>query len=99
MAAAVEAQLDAVMGKAFSLETFSYTCVDEQIDGSLLQQARADTLFDVFPGSRFENDGFDPLQVEQVGEHQARRTCPYNADLRAHVFPFALMMSPKLRAV
>jgi hypothetical protein len=99
MAAAVEAQLDAVMGKAFSLETFSHTCVDEQIDGSLLQQARADTLFDVFPGSRFENDGFDPLQVEQVGEHQARRTCSYNADLRAHVFPFALMMSPKLRAV
>jgi hypothetical protein len=86
VAAAVEAQLDAVMSKAFALETLSHTRFDEQIDGALFEQASADSLLDVFPGSRFENDGFDPLQVQQVGEHESRRTCADDADLRAHFF-------------
>ncbi len=59
---------------------------DQQIDRALFKQARAHALFDIFPAARFENDGFDSLQVKQMSEHQSRRTCPDNADLRAHVF-------------
>jgi hypothetical protein len=39
---------------------------------------------------RFEHDGFDFLQVEQVGEHESGRTRADDADLRAHEFPFAV---------
>ncbi len=59
---------------------------DEQIDGALFEQSRANSLLDVFPAARFDDDGFDSLQVEQMGEHQSRRARPDNADLRAHVF-------------
>jgi len=88
MAAAVESQLDAVMGESFAFEALPDARFDEQIDRALFEQACANALFDVFPGARFENHGFNSLQVEQVSEHQSRRTCPDNADLRAHVLPF-----------
>jgi hypothetical protein len=87
VASAVESQSNAVVSEGFALETFADAGLDKQIDGALFKQARADTLLDVFPGSRFENDGFYPLQVEQMGEDQSRRTCSDNADLRAHCFP------------
>jgi hypothetical protein len=84
MAAPVETQSDAVVGERFALKALADARFDEQVDRALFQQARADALFDVFPAARFDNDGFDSLQVEQVGEHQSRRTRPDNADLRAH---------------
>ena len=89
MAAPVESQLDAVMGERFALEALADARFNEQINRALFEQARANALFDVFPAARFKNNGFDPLQVEQMGEHKSRRTCPDNADLRAHDLPFA----------
>ena len=64
----LKSQLDAVMGEAFALEALADARFDEQIDRALFEQARADALFDVFPAARFDDDGFDSLQVEQVGE-------------------------------
>ena len=88
MAFSVEAQLDPVMREAFALEALADSRFDQQIDGTLFEEARTDALFDVFSAPRFEDDRLDPPQVKEMGEHQPRGTCPDYADLRAHVFPF-----------
>ena len=66
MAAPVESQRDAVMREAFALQALADARFDQQIDRALLEQARADALLDVFSAARFEDDGFDSLQVEQM---------------------------------
>jgi hypothetical protein len=68
VAAAVKSKDDPVMSEAFALKSIADSRFNEQIDRTMFEQARADALFDIFPAARFDDDGFDPLQVEQVGE-------------------------------
>jgi hypothetical protein len=64
--------------------------LDQQIDGALLEQTCAHTLLDILPASVFEDDGFDPLQMEQMGENEPCRTRSYDSDLRTHGFSLPL---------
>jgi hypothetical protein len=92
VAPAVESQGDAVMSKAFALQALADACFDQQIDRALFQKACADALFDIFSAARFDHDGFDSLQVEQVREHQPCGTRADDADLSAQrFFPFAAL--------
>src|SRR5580698_11234107 len=83
MAAAGETQLDSVMDEAFSLEAFADTGLGKKINGSLLQHTGADALFTILAGTGLENDRFDSLEMQQVGEHQSGGAGAYDSDLRA----------------
>jgi hypothetical protein len=86
MAAAVKSQLDSVMDEPFALQAIPDACFDQQIHRALLEHARPDALFDVFPGASFDNDGFDPLQVEEVRKQQSRGTGSDDSNLCAQGF-------------
>jgi hypothetical protein len=38
----------------------------------------------VLPAARFQHDRFDPLQMQEVREHQPGRPCPDNSYLGSH---------------
>ena len=88
MAAAAEAQFDAVMDQAESLHPLADASFVEQVDGSLFEQAGANPLFDILAAASLEHDGLDAIEVQQVREHQPRRPRPNDADLRAMVHLF-----------
>ncbi len=85
MAAAAEAQLDAVMGEAELLQPLADAGFNQQVDGALFEQAGANPLFDVLAAASFEHDGLDAREVEQMREHQARRSRADDADLSAMI--------------
>jgi len=64
MASAVESQLDSRMHQAFAFQSLTDARFHQQVDGSLLQYARADTLLDIFLRVRFQNDRMNALQVK-----------------------------------
>ena len=47
----------------------------------------ADALLDVLAAARLEHDRVDALELQQAGEHQARRAGADDADLRPHQPP------------
>ena len=69
MAAPVEAQLNSVVNKAFALHPLTHTHLGEQVDRALFQHAGAHTLFHILPAAVLDYDGFDSLQVEELGKH------------------------------
>ena len=77
-------KLDPPMEKALPLQSFTDTCFDQQVGGSLLQNARADALFDAFAARGFQNYGLDAVKMQQVREHQASRAGSHNSDLCAY---------------
>jgi len=85
MAAAVEAQLEAVMGQADPLQPLADSRLNHQVDGALLEQAGAYTLLDISPTASLEHDRPDPRQVQQVRQHQARGARADNANLCAQL--------------
>jgi hypothetical protein len=82
MPASVEAQFDSVMHQAFAPHTVADARFVEQIHRTLLQNPRADSRFHVLARLSLDYDGVDALEVEQMGEDQARRSGPDDADLR-----------------
>src|SRR5881392_3470042 len=84
MPRAINAQLDAVMRQTFALQARTDAGLHQQVDGALLQNAGANTRLDVLSGADFQNNGFDSLQLEKMGERQTGGTRSDNSDLRAH---------------
>jgi hypothetical protein len=89
VAATIESQFNSVMGKGFALETLPDAGFNQEVYCALFEQASADALFNIFSAARFDNDGFDSLQVQKMSEDQSCGARPDDADLRAHGFPFA----------
>ena len=85
MAAAAEAQLEAVMGQSDPLQPLADSRFNHQVDGALLEQAGANPLLHISPTASLEHDRLDPRQVQQVRQHQARRARADNADLCAQL--------------
>jgi hypothetical protein len=83
MAATVEAQLDPVMNQTFAAHASANSGFVEQIHRALLENACPDPLLDMFAGLRLDDDGADALEVEQMGENEARRSGSKDADLGA----------------
>ena len=84
MPLAVELQLDAVVHEALAAHALAHARGVQQIDGALLEHARADPLLDVLATARLEHDRLDALELEQLRQHQPRRAGADDADLRAH---------------
>ena len=81
MAAAAEAQFEAVMSQAESRQPLADAGLFEQVDGALFEQAGADALFDISAAASLEHDRLDAGKVQQMREHQARRSRADDADL------------------
>ena len=84
MPLAVELELNPVVDGTLALHSLTDACLDEQVGDTLFEHARADACLDVVAAAVLEHDRVDPLQVEEVREHEARRAGPDDADLRAH---------------
>ena len=84
MALAVELELDPVVDDPVALHPLADAGLGEQVGDALLQDSRADPRLDVVAAPVLEHDRVDPLQVEQVREHEARGAGTDDADLRAH---------------
>src|SRR6266581_4044475 len=85
---AMKSQLNSRMDEPFALQALPDANFDQHIHRALLEHACADALFDVFPAARFDNDGFDPLQMEEVRKEQSRRPGSDDSDLCAQGFAF-----------
>ena len=68
MALFAKPQLDAVVLQALLLHALAQARSVQQVDGALLQHASAYPVFDIVLAAVFENDGFDVVQVQQMGE-------------------------------
>ena len=55
--------------------------VAEQVDGALLEHARADPVLDVVAGAVLEHDRLDPLAGEQLREREPGRARADDPDL------------------
>ena len=84
MAAAPEAQFESAMDQALAAETFADAGFVHQVDGALLEHAGAHALLDVLAAAILDHHGFDAGAMQQMREHQSRRSRPDYSDLRAH---------------
>ena len=77
-------QVDAAVLEPLPVQPLPHADVVEQAHGRALEDARPDPRLDVRTRPGLEDDGLDPLPVEQVGEQQAGRPRPDDGDLGAH---------------
>ena len=90
VALAVELQLDARVDEALAAQALPDACVGEEVDDALLEHAGADARLDVLAAAVLEDHRLDPVEVEQLREHQAGRAGADDRDLRAHHAPLPL---------
>ena len=83
----VEAQQDAVVHEPLAREPLADADVAQQIDGALLQHARAHSLLHVRAAAILEDDRLDAYPVEQPRQHQARGPRADDRDLGLHRQP------------
>jgi len=84
MASAVESQLDSRVHQAFPPQSLADARFDKQIDGPLLQDARANALLDILLRVRFQNDRMNAPQVQQMGERKSGGSRSDNSNLGSH---------------
>src|SRR5215475_8471555 len=84
MIATLKAQCNSVMNEALTPQPVSHTHVRQQVNGVLFENAGAHPLLYMFASSRFQHDGLNALQVQQVRQHQPRRPGANNSNLGLH---------------
>ena len=84
MAAAAEAQLDALVDHPLAVQALRHAGLIEQVDGALLEHAGAHAPLDVVARAQLEHDGVDPAQLEQAGEDEPGRPGSDDRDLGLH---------------
>src|SRR6185369_1397582 len=94
MTLATKAELDAVMHQSFALEPVANAHTGEQLHGTLLEHAGANTLFNVLAGVHLENDGIDAFQMQEVRKNESGGTGSDDSNLCA--FSHRLADSSKL---
>ena len=83
----LELELEPVVGQPLLAQACPDADLRQQLDGSVLEHARADAALDVVAAAGLEHDGIDPRQVEEVRQHETGRARPHDRDLgvrRAH---------------
>jgi len=88
MALALHRDLDAMVAEAFAIEPGMSSGLAQQLHRRGFQYAGTDAPLDMLPAAGLEDDGVDALEMEQLGEQQARRTGPDDCDLGAHSPPW-----------
>jgi len=83
MSLTFELQVDAVVHEPFAIQASAQTQCAEQINGSLLEHAGAETAFDIRAVSSLDNYRVDAVMVKDVRECEAGGACPDDRDLRS----------------
>ena len=73
-----------MVDQAFALQPLTDAGLGEQIDRSLFEQTRAHALLAILPAARFDHDGLNSLEMQEVRQNQSRGPRSYDSDLRAH---------------
>src|SRR5262249_55286340 len=60
------------------------TEIGEKVRRPVLDQAGANSVFNVIAAAVLNNDRLDALQMKEPCKHQPGRACPNDSDLRAH---------------
>ena len=83
VAATLEGQLDAAVGETFPIEAVGQVELTQQLDRRVLEHAGPHAVLDVRPGRAASSTTQSmPRAFEQVGQHEAGRPGPDDADLR-----------------
>ena len=85
MTSSRKADEDAFVPQTAALQTSAHTDRHEQIDGALLEHPGSDAIDDVLAIAVFDDDRVDAVEMEEVSEQQACRTCADDAYLSSHV--------------
>src|SRR5205814_5148402 len=85
MRASREAKVDSPVEKGLAHETLAQPGLGQEIDGALLEDARANRRLDLRARAGVDDDGFDAAQMQEMGEQQPRGSRTDDADLRPHV--------------
>jgi hypothetical protein len=96
VAAAGKLQLDSMMHQALLHHSLANTGLIQEIDRTLLKYAGTHTFFDIASAASFEDDGFNVLKLQQVGEQQPSWPGTDNAHLCSHCSHFRRMASSLL---
>ena len=83
------ADLDAVVDEALAAHALAHAGRVDEVDGALLEHARAHPMLDVFARAILEDDGADPFAMEKVRQHEPGRSRAHDADLRAKLLRHA----------
>jgi hypothetical protein len=78
-----ELELDPVVDEPLALKSLPHADLDQQIDCPLLEHPRANALLDVLAAPVLEDNGVDPLQMEEVRQHEPGGTGTDDPDLGA----------------
>ena len=84
VAAAGEAQLEAMVDEALPLHALAGADLRHQVDGGLLQHPGADRGLDRLAGAALDDDRLDAAKMQHLREQQSRRARSNNANLCAH---------------
>ena len=82
--AALEREVDAVVDEPVAHHPVAYAGLAHQVDGALLQDPGLDRLLDRVAGMDVDHHRLHPAQVQQVRQHQSRRTGPDDPHLGTH---------------
>ena len=87
MALAGELEVDAAVDDPFAVEPRCNAELAEEVDGALLEHARANPRLHVLAAAALEHDRLDTRPLEQSCQRQPRRARADDADLRPHRRP------------
>src|SRR5436309_1219697 len=87
MQRAFECEKNTVVKHAFALHARAHSALNKEIGRPLLDQAGANAALDMSAAAVLENDGFYARTVQEMREHQTRRTGTDDPDLHAHRCP------------
>jgi hypothetical protein len=79
--AAPEAQFDPIVDQAFGLHALADAHFCEQVNRSLLQHTGANAFLHILTAATLDNDGVNPLQIQEVREHETGGSRTNNPDL------------------
>ncbi len=86
MPPAAEAEPDAIVPQSFALQALANAGFNHQVDSALFQHSRPYAIFDILAAAALQDYRLDASQVQQMGEHQAGRSCPDDTHLSSHAF-------------
>ncbi len=98
VAAAAEAQFDAVMQQALAAQPLAHVRLHQQVHAALLEHAGSNAMLDILAAATLDDDRLHTLQMQQVRKQQSRGSRSDDADLRAHglVDPRVQRASPSI---
>jgi len=70
-----------MVDQAFSFHPIANAHLRQQINGSLLQYARAHTLLRILTAAVFDYNRINPLQIQKMRQHETGRPRTNNSDL------------------